>query len=635
MDSGNLDTFRQNHVMKNIIFAVLTLMFTASLEAQIGIGTTTPQGALDITSTGSGVVVPRIGLSGKNDSTTVTNPQGGNAIAGTLIWNTATAGVAPNNVTPGFYYWSGSTWVPITGNIGREWSIDGNAITDPTTEFMGTTSNEDLRIRTNNNDRFTFSSNGRFRSHNDGNATQPIYSWNVDPNMGFYRIGADVLGVSTNGVPRFSFPNANQVHAMSLGSAALPFYSFNADPNTGIFSPTANLLGFSTNGTERLRVPNANQIHGMNLGTAALPFYSFNGSTNMGMYGPATGILGFGTGGAERMRILADGRISVNNSAPIAGDLFSVTTSGSNNYAINGYNTLASGSAIYAENSNTTNTLSAIEGVSFGNSSAAGVFGINNSTANDIRIGVKGLADGGSWNRQIGVQGSYNGLAWGFGVLGIGFGGAVPGGNADVAVVGWSGNNSNYSGYFNGNHVIANGTKSASVGTSKGNQLLYVTESPEVWFEDIGRAKLTNGAVTVKLDPLFLETVFVDDQHPLSVFVQEEGDSNGLYVIPGKDGFTVKEKNNGTSNISFTYRIMAKRLHFQNHRFGNDPMWGGGDTRKYNQYAVPPPVDHHENVRFQAEQKKNYKPTPMPEGFIDYFTYLKMTQQAAKKVEKE
>ena len=69
--------------------------------------------------------------------------------------------------------------------------------------------------------------------------------------------------------------------------------------------------------------------------------------------------------------------------------------------------------------------------------------------------------------------------------------------------------------------------------------------------------------------------------------------------------FTVKEKGNGTSNIQFSYKVSAKRRHFQDHRFGNDPLRGPGDSRKYNNYATPPPVDYEENVRFQEEQKRN------------------------------
>ncbi|WP_395045336.1 hypothetical protein [Flavobacterium sp.] len=358
--------------------------------------------------------------------------------------------------------------------------------------------------------------------------------------------------------------------------------------------------------------------------------------------------IGIRTNALERMRILADGRVSINNTAPVVTDLLTVTTSGTLNYGINGYNNLTSGSAIYGINSNTANTYSGIEGAtnsgigagilgtSYGTTAAGltptGIVGQYSGTStNGVRYGVRGYSAQGGGNQQIGVQGSYNGGGFGIGVYGIGFGGGIVAGNNDIAVVGWRANNQNYSGYFNGNHVIANGTKTASVGTSKGNQLLYVTELPEVWFEDVGGGQLVNGSIHIQLDPMFIETIFVDESHPMRVFLQEEGESNGLIVIKDADnkGFTVKEKNGGTSNITFSFRIMAKRLHFQDHRFGNDPLWGEGDTRQYNQYATPPPVDYTQNVKFQEEQKRNYKPTPMPKGFIDYF----QLQENAIKIE--
>ncbi|MBX7243223.1 MAG: hypothetical protein K1X92_15870 [Bacteroidia bacterium] len=215
----------------------------------------------------------------------------------------------------------------------------------------------------------------------------------------------------------------------------------------------------------------------------------------------------------------------------------------------------------------------------------------------------------------MGVLGNYNGAAFGIGAYGIGFGGGIIAGNFDIGVVGWRANNSNYSGYFNGNHVIANGTKTASVPTSKGNQLLYVMESPEVWFEDFGTANLVNGVAKVKLDEMFLETVLIDEEHPIHVFVQVNGECEDVYVVKGMDGFTVKEKNNGKSNVEFSYRIVAKRLHFPDHRFGNDPVWGPGDTHKYSQRAPKRPIDYDEMVKQDMEAKKNWKPTPMPEGF--------------------
>ena len=350
----------------------------------------------------------------------------------------------------------------------------------------------------------------------------------------------------------------------------------------------------------------------------------------------------------ERMRINpTDGEVVVGAVAsPYAGDAFSAVATPTLTFAVNGYSA-QNGSGVWGEVlAASTTAFSAIQGIYAGSGAGSGVLGNYNGTStSNVRSGVFGVCSTpvanvggagvygyngiGGGSMRMGVLGAYNGASFGIGVNGIAFGGGIMTGNNDVGVVGWRANNANYSGYFNGNHVIANGTKSASVGTSKGNQLLYVTESPEVWFEDIGRGKLINGTVEIKLDPLFLETVAIDDEHPISVFLQEEGDSNGLYVIPGKDGFIVKEKQGGTSNISFSYRIMAKRLHFQDHRFGNDPIWGDGDTRKYNQYATPPPVDYNENVKFQEEQKRNYTPTPMPEGFINYY----QLQEETKKME--
>jgi len=342
----------------------------------------------------------------------------------------------------------------------------------------------------------------------------------------------------------------------------------------------------------------------------------------------------FRTNNIERMRILSDGRVGVNTATPAAGDHMAVYNSAANPWTFNAYTTGDAG-AIHANSSGNTN-FSAVDAVKSGpgngggvlgyyqgsSSTGFGVSGLYQGTANSgIRIGVRGRSLANSGNQQIGVWGDYAGTAgFGIGVIGIGFGGGVPAGNNDIAVVGWRANNQNFSGYFNGNHVIANGTKSASVPTSRGNQLLYVIESPEIWFEEIGGGQLVNGEARIELDPLFLETVYIDERHPMHVFIQLEGEANDVYVVKDKTGFWVKEKNGGRSNVSFSYRVVAKRRGYQDHRFGNDPVWGPGDTRKYAaEYVPPPPIDYHECVKFWEEQKRNWKPTPMPEGFVYVF----------------
>ncbi|MGQ9862857.1 MAG: tail fiber domain-containing protein [Bacteroidia bacterium] len=97
--------------MRGIVF-----VFGLGLYAQsVGIGTPTPDASarLDISSTNQGVLLPRVALTGTNDATTIPSPA-----TSLLVYNTATAGTAPNNVTPGYYYWTGSSWARFaTGTI--------------------------------------------------------------------------------------------------------------------------------------------------------------------------------------------------------------------------------------------------------------------------------------------------------------------------------------------------------------------------------------------------------------------------------------------------------------------------------------------------------------------------------------
>jgi hypothetical protein len=116
-----------------------------------------------------------------------------------------------------------------------------------------------------------------------------------------------------------------------------------------------------------------------------------------------------------------------------------------------------------------------------------------------------------------------------------------------------------------GNSTVL-GLKSAVVPTSQGHRKLYSQESPEVWFEDVGEGQLVGGLAHIDLDPLFLETVTIDDQHPMKVFIQLNDDCNGVYVQRQATGFEVIELNRGNNSAHFTYRVMAKRKGYENAR---------------------------------------------------------------------
>ncbi len=70
-------------------------------NADVGVGTNTPDAKLDIVSTDDGLLIPRIALSSTSTQTIST------ATESEMVYNTATAG----DVTPGYYYWGGSAWI--------------------------------------------------------------------------------------------------------------------------------------------------------------------------------------------------------------------------------------------------------------------------------------------------------------------------------------------------------------------------------------------------------------------------------------------------------------------------------------------------------------------------------------------
>jgi hypothetical protein len=128
-------------------------------------------------------------------------------------------------------------------------------------------------------------------------------------------------------------------------------------------------------------------------------------------------------------------------------------------------------------------------------------------------------------------------------------------------------NNSTIRGNSNvqGNSYVT-GTKNAIVPTSQGDRKLYSQESPEVWFEDVGEGQLIEGLARIDLDPLFLETVTIDDKNPMKVFIQLNDDCNGVYVQRQATGFLVMELRQGSSRAHFTWRVMAKRKGFETAR---------------------------------------------------------------------
>jgi hypothetical protein len=165
----------------------------------------------------------------------------------------------------------------------------------------------------------------------------------------------------------------------------------------------------------------------------------------------------------------------------------------------------------------------------------------------------------GTSGQHAGVVGTSNQL---MGVYGFSTGNA--------GVVGQSANPNSFGGFFFGNVVVTgnlavSGTKSAAVAFPDGTQrALYCMESPELWFEDFGTAKLNNGGVVVKLDANFASVIRRGDYR---VFVTPEGDCRGLYVRRKRAAsFEIRELAGGKSSVAFSYRIVGRRKDVRSQR---------------------------------------------------------------------
>jgi hypothetical protein len=173
---------------------------TINCISQVGIGTVTPEASLDISSTNSGVLIPRIALVSSNLATPLVAPTHSE-----LIYNTA----ATSDVVPGYYYWNyqpspgTSSWVKL-GTSTDGWGLFGNSNTSSSSNFIGTTDSHSLRFKTNNVDRFTINTISQLLAHASNNATAPIYSFFSDYDTGMFRISGmnNTLGFSAGGVER-------------------------------------------------------------------------------------------------------------------------------------------------------------------------------------------------------------------------------------------------------------------------------------------------------------------------------------------------------------------------------------------------------------------------------------------------
>lgn len=127
-----------------IAFAI-GVTFTGTLRAQVTIGSNAaPDGnaildlknMADPNASTKGLLLPRVALTATTNATPLTAH-----VAGMAVYNTATAGTAPNNVTPGYYYNDGTKWVRIA---------DANAVSSSTEPWYNVATHTGATANTQN-----------------------------------------------------------------------------------------------------------------------------------------------------------------------------------------------------------------------------------------------------------------------------------------------------------------------------------------------------------------------------------------------------------------------------------------------------------------------------------------------------
>jgi len=498
------------------------------------------------------------GTNGTNGATGATGPTGPTWTLSSVIYNTN--GTVTVNGTAG----SGG---PITSANGA-WLTTGNTGTNITTNYIGTNDANAFGIRTGG----SALANERMRVLTTGEA---LYNSQA-------AAPGDVFGVYGTGYPGATNSLGDYaINGYTAGTGA-SVYGQNLGTGIGVMGEVLNATAFGVGGFNQAL--NGTGVYGATVG----------GSGN-GVWGDYLGTAA--TGAAVRGQSIQAGSLGIG----VAG--FSVA----GGYGVYGQNT-ATGIGVYG----------------FNNSSGTGVVGYASATGDGVFGQASNVAGFGVW--------AVNTAATGTGVVGAGTGSTsyylVSGtggafGGRDIGVYGRAVQDSTTAGVLRaGGYFYTNvnawsyvgavtaagtirkieglGTVNTVVNDVNGKQVvLSAPEAPENLFMDYGTGQLVNGKAHITLDPTLTKNIVVNEEHPLRVFIQLEGDCNGVYVTSKTaEGFDVVELMNGQSNVKFSWHIVANRA---------DEVLNDGSISRYSSERFAPSIGP------QAQTSKPAPAAPQPE----------------------
>jgi hypothetical protein len=436
------------------------------------------------------------------------------------------------------YVWDGGSWQILAqdGASGNSWQI--NSATYNT--------NGNLLINTNNI---------------PATITSPTAVWlaNGNANAGGAFLGTtdgQPLSIKTGGSSgnneRMQFSNSPQIFINGLigfpGTLLSVYGSGHGLARNSISNQTDIPIGAYSTG-------NFSGVYGENTGTGQ-GIYGNNTSTGYGVRGSnnnsGAGVYAQNTAGGAGLKAFSQNgyAINANNVSPGTAAILGMNSSSGTGILGSGigstlpFNPAAGGTGVGG-----TGTNIGVYGATRFSSAGVGVVGTG---ATITTITTTALGEGVSGNGNIfGVAGT--GLGPGSGSSWGGYFSSTSNVNAYSYVGGRTGN-TNFA-------ILSAGTKSTIVKDEQDKgRIMFCPEAPEVLFQDYGSGNLQNGSAHITLDKLLVRNIRVDETHPLKVFIQLEGDCNGVFVTnKTPNGFDVRELKQGQSNVSFTWQIVATR----------------------------------------------------------------------------
>lgn len=203
--------------MKKIYLFTIIILVQWNSFSQVGIGTTTPNASssLDISSTSTGLLIPRVSLI---DISNGTAPVSAPATS-LLVYNTNTAVTGGNGA--GYYFWNGSVWTKLFTAIDQNWTRNGSGQMYPTTltDLIGIGTNNpstNLHVDSNSSNPvifdggsnlyISFAENGLFRGYFGS------YAGNAeDIEFGTYAGNLGAVHFTTNNTPKLTVINNGNV----------------------------------------------------------------------------------------------------------------------------------------------------------------------------------------------------------------------------------------------------------------------------------------------------------------------------------------------------------------------------------------------------------------------------------------